>query len=117
MHSNLPQWSYGFYEIHFRGKSGKKEFIFGRFFSCWQTSEFYQDTNATIDETSAYQELAVTLPKTELSYHNTTLRWAKETWKLLFLMYIKIGKLGILSNKLFMMTTICIHVVMFSFWY
>lgn len=36
------------------------------FLYCWKSSEVYQDATATSDEPSTYQELAVTLPKTEL---------------------------------------------------
>lgn len=55
-----------------RGKNRTNGSISGIF--CWKTPDFYQDINATSDETSTYQELAVTLPKPELSYHNTTLK-------------------------------------------
>lgn len=58
----------------FRGTSGKKGSVFNTFLSCWKISEFYQDTNATIDESATYQELTVPVPKTELPYHNTTLK-------------------------------------------
>lgn len=57
-----------------RGKFRKKGSISANLLSCWKISEFYQDTNASIDETSTYLELAVPVSKTELTYHNTTLK-------------------------------------------
>lgn len=56
-----------------RGKYGKKGSVSGIFLYCLKKTDFYQDTNTTIDETSTYQELAVPVPKSELPYHNTTL--------------------------------------------
>lgn len=60
---------------------------------CWKSSEIDQDATATSDEPSNYQELAVTLPKTELPYHNITLKEVKETLRLIFTLHerVKIG--------------------------
>lgn len=55
------------------GKSRKKGPI-SDLLSCWKISKYYQDTNASTDETSTYQELAAPVSKTELTYHNTTLK-------------------------------------------
>lgn len=56
----------------FQGEIQKEGSISGNLLSCWKIPYFYQDTNATINETSTYQELSVPLPKTELQYHNAT---------------------------------------------
>lgn len=40
----------------------------------YNVERFPNFTKIQIDETSTYQELAVTLPKPELPYHNTTLK-------------------------------------------
>lgn len=63
-----------FFGIHFRGKYRTEGFVSCNFLYCWKSSEIYQDATATNDEPSTYQELAVTLPKTELAYHNITLK-------------------------------------------
>lgn len=57
-----------------REKFRKKGSISSNLLSCWKITEFYQDTNASIDETSTYQELAVPVSNPELTYHNTTLK-------------------------------------------
>lgn len=56
------------------GGTPEKRSIFGNLLSCLKISKFYQDTNASVDETSTYQELAVPLSKMELTYHKTTLK-------------------------------------------
>lgn len=68
MHQYLPQLT------HFRGRYGKKGCVSSNILYCLKKPDFYQDTNATTDEPSTYQELTVPVPKSELPYHNTTLK-------------------------------------------
>lgn len=112
---NEPQWSDGFNGFHFRVKSRKKESISGNFLSCWKKSDFYQDTNATVDETSTYEELAVPAPRTELPYHNTTLKWIKKTWQFLLIMHQEFFFWNILTNQLLVRGQI--YIVLSTIWY
>lgn len=57
-----------------REKFRKKGSISCNLLSCWKITEFYQDTDASIDETLTYQELAVSVSNPELTYHNTPLK-------------------------------------------
>lgn len=57
-----------------REKYGKKGLVSGNFLYCLKKPDFYQDTNATIEEPSTYQELTVPVPKSMLPYDNITLK-------------------------------------------
>lgn len=68
LHQYLPHW------IYYREKYGKKGLVSGNFLYCLKKPDFYQDTNATIEEPSTYQELTVPVPKSMLPYDNITLK-------------------------------------------
>lgn len=74
LQTQLTFFVFFFFGIHFRGKYRTKKFVSCNFLYCWKSSEIYQDATAASDEPSTYQELAVTLHKTELPYHNTKLK-------------------------------------------